>query len=131
MEKTTELSQTVIGQMIADKMEEKGLSIKDLAVKLDITYEHVRRIVRGEGVPAKYSLRAICEILGISFREAERVATADKVRKKYGASYLEVQGKKPSLEPLERIWEALTNDQQKDIIVMAQGWVKRNKAVKA
>ena len=34
-------------------LQEKGLAIKDLAVMLDVTYEHARRLVRGEGIPSR------------------------------------------------------------------------------
>jgi transcriptional regulator with XRE-family HTH domain len=126
-----ELSQTEIGQIITDKMDEKGMSIKDLSQKLDITYEHVRRIVRGEGVPARYTLRQICEELGIPVKQAEKIATRDKVKKKYGPAYLELTGVKPGMETINRLWDSLTEEQQTDVKTMVEAWVKRNKAVKS
>jgi ribosome-binding protein aMBF1 (putative translation factor) len=49
LEKTTQTA-----QMVSAKMEALGISIRDLAYKVDTTYEHIRRLVRGEAVPSKH-----------------------------------------------------------------------------
>ncbi|HUJ21276.1 MAG TPA: hypothetical protein VLX58_07125, partial [Bryobacteraceae bacterium] len=94
-------------------------------------YEHARRIVKGIGVPSKPILKALCAYLGLDYKEAERIATADRIQKKYGGIPLELAGKKAGLEPIERVWETLTPDQQRDAISMILGWAKRTKAHKA
>jgi transcriptional regulator with XRE-family HTH domain len=119
---------TLLSDMVTAKMEEKGFSIKDLAIKLDLTYEHARRIVRGEGVPSRFVLRPLCELLGMPYKEAERVATEDKIRIKYGTVPMEMAGKKPSLEPIERVWDLLSPEQQQDATTMIQGWARRTRA---
>jgi transcriptional regulator with XRE-family HTH domain len=123
-------NRTRVGEIISAKMEEKGLSIRDLAVSLDTAYEHMRRIVKGEGVPSKFLLKSICQELGINYKEAERLVTSDQIEKKYGKIPMEISGKNPEIEPIERVWTHLTNDQKNDIITMVQGWARRNKALK-
>jgi transcriptional regulator with XRE-family HTH domain len=120
-----------LSELISNAMEKQKVSIKDLAIGLDISYEHARRIVRGEGIPSKHILRAICKALDIDFTVAERLAVDSRVRKAYGDSViLNLAGKIPSLEPVERIWEQLTPEQQEDAITLMQGWARRNQAKK-
>jgi transcriptional regulator with XRE-family HTH domain len=123
----TDAPPTRIGKLVSDRMEDRGLSIRDLAAKLDITYEHVRRITRGEGVPSKFVLKAVCEALGLNFKEAEKLATADRIQKKYGDVPLELAGKEPELEPLERVWSELSEEQKRNILSMAQAWARSNR----
>ncbi|HTD43209.1 MAG TPA: helix-turn-helix transcriptional regulator [Bryobacteraceae bacterium] len=120
-------SLTRVGQMILESMGKCNLSIKDLAIRMDFSYEHIRRIVRGEGVPSKPALRMICQELGIEFAKADRLATADRMNKKFGEVPAEISKKKPGMEPLERLWDDLRPGQQQDLIAMAQLWFQRNK----
>lgn len=122
---------TRLGDLLSSKMEEQGLSIKDLAEKIGMSYEHFRRIVKGQGIPSPLVLKALCELLGLNYMDAERMVTADRIRKKYGAIPLELSGKKPSLEPIERVWDLLTAEQQQDATTMIQAWAKRTKAAKS
>jgi len=119
---------TQLGSFLSSAMHERGLSIKDVAITLGITYEHIRRIVRGESVPSKLTLKAMCELVGADLSEAAKLATADRIRKKYGTVPIEIAGKKPSLEPMERVWDFLTKNQQQDLITMAQALAQRNRA---
>jgi hypothetical protein len=89
----------------------------------------MRRITRGESVPSTLILRAICKVLDIDFDAAHRFAVASKIREKYGDIPMEIAGKEPELEPIERAWPHLTDAQKQDATTMIQGWAKRNKAM--
>ena len=123
-----ESTPTKLSKIISDRMDERGVTINQLAEKLDIVYEHTRRIVRGIVVPSKFVLKAICEELKLPYKELLDMAKEAKMMDEYGDVALKLAGKKPSMQPLERIWDDLTTEQQKDIISMAQGWVKRARA---
>lgn len=120
---------TRIGQMIADKMEEKGVSIRDLATKIEITYEHARRITKGESVPSKFILKLISDYLGLDFQAADRLRNTDRIQAKFGDLPMELAGKQPGMDPLERVWPGLKEEQKSDLIRMAQAWYKRNKTL--
>jgi transcriptional regulator with XRE-family HTH domain len=107
-------------------MEARGLTIKDLAGLLDVTYEHARRLVRGEGVPSRPLIRRLAEALQLSFDDLNRLATADKIRMKFGTVPLELAGKNPELEPIERVWHHLTADQKRDAITLVTSWAAAN-----
>jgi transcriptional regulator with XRE-family HTH domain len=120
-------SQTAFGDLISAAMAEKNLSIRGLAEIVGLTYEHVRRIVRGENLPSKVVIRAICNELGIDVNEAERLAVAAKITATYGAIPMEIAGKNPELEPIERVWNNLTKEQKRNAISMIQGWAASNR----
>jgi transcriptional regulator with XRE-family HTH domain len=127
----TEHENSRVGELILDAMEEKGMSIRELSVAVETTYEHIRRIVKGEGIPSKFMLKDICEKLHINYKEAEKAATADRIAKRFGSIPIELSGKNPEMEPLDRIWTKLTDEQKHDLISMAQTWAKRNRALSA
>jgi transcriptional regulator with XRE-family HTH domain len=123
----TNLSLSRVGQMIAEAMGKCNIPIRDLSRRLEFSYEHIRRIVRGECIPSKPALRMLCQELGIDFAKADRLATADRMNKKFGEVPAEISQKKPGMEPLERVWDDLLPGQQQDLIAMSHLWFQRNK----
>jgi transcriptional regulator with XRE-family HTH domain len=117
---------TPLSGLIAGKMKTLGISIRDLAGALDITYEHVRRIVRGQGVPSKLLLESICKALEIDLSTARRLATEQQIRTKFGNVTTELGGGTPGLEPIEEVWHLLTSEQQQDATAMIRAWASRN-----
>jgi transcriptional regulator with XRE-family HTH domain len=118
---------TLTAQKLLDAMEEKGMSIKELAEKSDTTYEHIRKILRGGSFPSKYMIRVLSELLNIKKSELEQLVAADQIRQKYGKIPAILSGKNPELEPVERIWNNLTPAQQADFVAQMQAVAKRNK----
>jgi transcriptional regulator with XRE-family HTH domain len=124
-----ETQNTRIGQAILNRMEERGVSIRDLAGRLEVTYEHARRITKGESVPSKYVLKLLCEYLDMDFAAAEKLRNMDRIQAKFGDLPLELSGKIADLDPLERVWNQLTPEQKNDLTTMGLAWAKRNKAL--
>ena len=118
-----------LSEVISARLEETDMSIKDLSDAIDIVYEHTRRIVRGEAVPSKQTLKVICTALKLNYTELLETLNEAKVREKYGDLPLMMAGRKPSLEPLERVWDMLAPEQQQDIISMAKAWTQRSRAI--
>jgi hypothetical protein len=80
-------------------------------------------------VPSKLMAQALAEALKIDRAELERLATADRIRFKFGTIPLELAGKNPELEPLERVWNHLSQEHKADLIVQAQAWAKRDREI--
>jgi len=114
---------------IRGAMEERDISIRQLGISCDVSYETARRVYRGS-IPAKPVLRLMCEVLDLNFDEMGRLANAATLIKKYGEIPLEVAGKNPELAPIERVWFLLTPDQKQDAISLIQAWAARSKANK-
>jgi hypothetical protein len=70
---------------------------------------------------------ALAEALKIKKAELARVVTADRIRKKFGTIPLEIAGKNPELEPLERVWNYLSQEHKADLIAQAEAWAKRDR----
>jgi len=121
---------TRLSEIINAKMEERGVSINDVAKSTGVSYEHMRRVARGV-VPSRFILKAICDELKLPFKQLQELADEAKMREKYGDLPLKLAGKTPSLEPLERIWSKLSEQQQEDLIYMAKSWLRRGPAAVA
>jgi hypothetical protein len=64
-------------------------------------------------------VQALADALRMNRGELERLATADRIRIKFGKIPLELSKKNPELEPLERIWKDLSEGHKGDLIVQA------------
>jgi transcriptional regulator with XRE-family HTH domain len=126
-----ETTQELFSDRISSAMNEVGMTIRGLAQVLGMTYEHARKLTKGEALPSGIVLRAICAELNLDPHEMEMLSTASRIRKKYGKIPMELAGKNPELEPIELAWDHLTAEQKKDATSMIQGWAKRNKAMGA
>lgn len=121
---------TQTGEKVTQRMHDLDLSIRDVAAKVGTSYEHVRNIAKGNVVPSKFMVRALAEALKFNRDELERIATADRIRVKFGTIPMELAGKNPELEPLERVWIHLSPDHKADLIAQAQAWAKRDREAK-
>jgi transcriptional regulator with XRE-family HTH domain len=124
----TDTPSTLTSVRVLKRMEDLNLSIRDLAVRIDISYEHCRGIVRGKTTPSKHILKILCEALDLPPKEMERIRTADKIREKYGNIPLELSAKNPELEPIERIWNLLSNQHKSDLIAIARAYAQQDQA---
>lgn len=118
-------------QRICEQMEKLELSITSVADQLGISYEHMRKICRGETFPSKFMLSPLGAILQLSEQELENLMVADKIRQKYGRIPTSISGKNPELEPLERIWPRLTESQKEELLVIARALTNWNRKKKA
>jgi hypothetical protein len=116
-----------VAETLTDVLREAGLGIGDLVEPTDLSYEHARRIVRGESVPSLPVLRLICNFLGLNFEEMKKLAMEDSLRRKYGDVPIEMAGKNPEMDPIERAWPHLTKKQKATVVTMVKDWAKANR----
>lgn len=125
------ISTTRVGQMVVDAMQEQGWDLRTLSEKLDITYEHLRRITRGEGVPSTLVLRQLCQVLKLRFDEAEKLALSDRIKRRYNAETSDQPQQLPrTLEPLVRLWERLQDHEQQTVISVAESLIRQRSKVR-
>lgn len=122
-----ELPPNQTAEVLTARMQELKLSIAELAEKVGTSYEYVRKIVKGDTVPSEFMVRELSEALKINRAELERLTVADRIRVKFGTIPLELAGKNPELEPLERVWNHLSQEHKADLIAQAQAWAKRDR----
>lgn len=132
--KTTETVDrtTKIGDMIRQAMDEKGVSIRELAAVSDSTYEHIRRILtggeNGTHLPSKWVLKAICEHLDMDYEKANHALNEDRLHRQFGDMTAEMMGKNPELDPIERAWTHLTPEQKEQAKQLIGLMAKQTKA---
>jgi transcriptional regulator with XRE-family HTH domain len=122
---------TKIGSMIHEALDNKGASIRDLARHTESTYEHIRRILKGDNIPSKHVLKLICAYLGMDYETANSIATTDRVIKRYGGIPTDTGIKKPELASIENAWDHLTEDQKETLRTMANVMAKQNSPSKS
>lgn len=118
---------TELSELIQEKMEAKGFNINSLAAAVDITYEHMRGIVRGIRLPSKHVLKDLARVLEVDYEDLQKVATVERIKHHYGDGVAALMGgKKDGIEPIERVWDKLSDDQQATLIDMAKSMAKRS-----
>lgn len=65
-------------------IERQGISLTDLARRVNSTYEHIRRLVRGLSYPSPPLLHSIARELGDSSEKLQQIMELDKIYDKYG-----------------------------------------------
>ncbi len=120
---------TALSEIISERMRERGVGIKELSQMVEVSYEHARRIVRGEGVPSPPVLRLLSQQLDLNWNDLDKLATMCIIRKKHGDVLLEMAGRNPEMESIERAWPFLTKEQKYDAIAMITAWANRSRAL--
>jgi transcriptional regulator with XRE-family HTH domain len=116
-----------VSEAVNAAMEASELSIRQLALRVGVTYEQIRKVSRGESAPSALLLKELCAILDLDLEKMTEKLAADKIERKYGELPALMSGKNPELAPLELVWPRLTEAQKKDLIHWAQHWARQNR----
>jgi transcriptional regulator with XRE-family HTH domain len=119
------------GNALSEALAKKGLSIRELAIKTDGTYEHMRKLLKGLAYPSKYLLKAICDVTGMKFSEAEALLTQDKMEHKFGKSAHLVMKRDPRSAEFDELIPYLSDDQREMFLTQMRAVVKGNRRAKA
>src|ERR1051325_6488060 len=101
-----------LARALTGRMNELDLSIRDVASSSGLTYEHVRKLVKGEAYPSRLALRELCRVLTLDHSQMDELAIADRLEKKYGGIPHALAGRHPELSLLEQWWDVLTEEQK-------------------
>jgi transcriptional regulator with XRE-family HTH domain len=121
-------SGTKLAALLKSAMDKRDFSIREVAALCDMTYEHTRRILKGETWPSPFVLKLLCQHLGVDNEQAELAMMQDKIYRTYGDRVLKLFTKEheKSIGKIEEIWEKLTPNQQEDAVNLLSGWVRHN-----
>ena len=118
---------TQIAQKIQQAMDERGITLQDLAKHFDMSYEYMRRTVRGETNPSKNFLKLLCLFFGWDAKEMEVLLIQDKFRKHNGPLTLVAQGINPETEPFVRGWDFLEQSQKDILLAQLKMFIEQNR----
>ena len=113
-------------QALVNAMNARDLTIRQLAERSGMTYEHIRKLAKGAAYPSKLALRELCHVLDLDERLMDTLAVADRLEKKYGGIPHELAGKHPELSLLARWWDVLTEEQKTSFRIQIKSVAESN-----
>lgn len=96
------------GTLMAEAVQKQGISLRTLAVKLDYSYEQLRKIWQGQSSPGEDLRHRLSEILKIDPDTADKAVIADQMQRKHGAGAYNVLGRDPRIADIEPLLPQLT-----------------------
>ena len=111
------------GQLLAQGVQKTGISLRELADKLDYTYEQMRKIWIGSSSPSPQLLKEISKLLDLDLKAAEEASAADRMERRYGQTGLKVLGQNPRLSGLSAVAAMLTDAELATLVAVAQGLI--------
>ena len=120
-----------LARALAERMNEMDLSIKDVASSSGLTYEHVRKLVKGEAYPSRLALRELCRVLTLDHPQMDELAIADRLEKKYGGIPHALAGRHPELSLLAQWWDMLTDEQKDSFRIQIRSVAESNEKMAA
>lgn len=113
------------GNALAAAVDKKGVSLRELAQRLDVTYEHLRKLIRNEALPSEYLLKDLCKHLGLNLGDMEEAVTRDKMARQYSAGSLsKVMKRNPRMTRLEPLVSVLSDAEYETVLAMVRGLVR-------
>jgi transcriptional regulator with XRE-family HTH domain len=84
---------------LEQRMSEVGLSTKELARRVGVSYEHVRKLLIGQCLPSDYTLEKLCAALELDMKEMSRRVLKDKMIFRCGDAVWIAWGRNPRWAP--------------------------------
>src|SRR6516162_3553537 len=122
---STSFAPHLLAEKLYSALRTRPMRLQEFAETFDLTYEHSRKIFKGESFPSKRLLKAICQEFTLDYSEMEKLLVADKIRKQHGTIPLELAGKDPRFENFEHILGQLNADQVEDLFLIANAMYQR------
>jgi len=116
---------------LCQRMNELDLSATELANRVGLTYEQVRKFRLGHGLPSSSALEKLCAVLKVSKRDMRQRVVKDRMIFKFGDAAWNFSGINPKAAPLYILFPTLTKEEQEifrlQIIAFAEAKKKREK----
>jgi transcriptional regulator with XRE-family HTH domain len=115
---------------LVDACNERGMSLRDLGAKSGVTYEALRKTVKGVSHPTRHVLPLLCNVLGLDIQDMENLLVTDKITKKHGVDVNRILNKDPKVVPFERVIAQLTPTQRSNFLTEMEKTAKANRMKK-
>ena len=113
---------------VQHRMAEMGLSLRAVSEQCGVSYEHIRKVYKGELLPSKYLLPLLSKVLSLGIEELKNLRVFDMMECKFGAGFWQMRGIDPRLGPIYKFWPYLSDEQKTDLLVVAESRAARNRA---
>lgn len=117
----------LFGTALADALDKKCMTLRELAVEVEISYEHVRKLLKGLAYPSAANLKQICKAVGLPYGEMNRLVTQDKMRSKFGKSLSAVMNRNPQAVAFDELTARLTPDEASSFMEQMRAVINQRK----
>ena len=119
----TELARRLLG-----RLQDRGLTVSQLADRLELKYETLRKIFKGDRPPTKRLLRDLTRELVMDHHELEVLVVVDRLRQDHPGVLLHIAGiAEPEIIAISRQWALLSIDQREQILWLVEKFVAKNR----
>ena len=84
---------------LEQRVNDKGMPLRELADRVCVTYEHIRKLIGGCCLPSDSLLERLCGTLGLSKKEMSARVAKDRVFFRFGDAAWRACGLDPKLAP--------------------------------
>jgi transcriptional regulator with XRE-family HTH domain len=107
-------------------MKEVRLSANELATQLNVVYETVRGILKGDRPPSKLLLREICRILTLDFETMNEMLVTEQIKRKFGRVSA-MRKSDPGLQLVEEAWPLLLPEEKEHVVLLVEKYADRTR----
>jgi transcriptional regulator with XRE-family HTH domain len=122
---------TPLSLAIHTRMQERGVSIQELADATGVGYERARTAVTGDEPPGKRLLGDICRFLKLDVESMSEMLITENVKRKYGRIPTRLTGADPELQTVEELWQHLLPEEKEHIAWLVSRYSERRTSQKA
>jgi len=105
-------------------MKEVPLSPTELATELDVVYETVRGILKGDRPPSKLLLREICRVLTLDFETMNEMLVTEQIKRKFDRVPA-MRKSDPGLQSVEEAWPLLLPEEKEHVVLLVEKYADR------
>lgn len=115
------------GQMLEAAVSRERLSLRDLAAKIEYTYEQLRKVWIGTSSPSPLLLSEICRFLHIGFDSAQKAVNADRTERNLGRTALNMRDRDPRLADIEELLPELSDQEWGMFVAQMRGFAHQKR----
>jgi|HubBroStandDraft_5_1064220.scaffolds.fasta_scaffold42571_1 hypothetical protein len=114
---------------LEQRMNEAGVSARELATKASSTYEHIRKLIMGRCLPSDSMLERLCAALQLNKKEMSRRVLKDKMIFRFGDAAWQASGIDARAAPCYILLPLMSRSERESFIVQlrALGEMRRNR----
>jgi transcriptional regulator with XRE-family HTH domain len=115
------------GRRILKRIQDLHLDVKQVAARIEVKYETMRKVVKGDRPPTQRQLRDLARELTLDLHELEVMIVVDKLRSEHPTVLLHVAGvAEPEIIAIAREWSLLSPEQKQHVRWLIEKFAAEN-----
>jgi transcriptional regulator with XRE-family HTH domain len=119
------------GRYLFTAMEDNEMEGRELAEKIDMTYEHVRKLIKNLALPSDDAILRLSNALdGFDTKEAKELANQDAAQRTFKKDFNQLAGVPEDADQLLKSWPYLSQQSKLTLMTMANAFEKTDRGSK-